>query len=170
MADFGPAFEKTVRTWERFELTDHAADYGRQTYAGISRRYHPDWKGWALVDDQRDVPEQLVRAFYREQFWDAIEGDAIASQPAAEIIFDWAVQRGAFRAKLLVLEVLGLPATLGMLAAVRELNNLAAPRAFVMDYGLRRLQHREAVVSRDGSQRQFLLGWLRRDLTFGLAA
>lgn len=166
MADFEPAFSKTVRTFERFELTDHPGDYGRQTYAGISRRFWPGWAGWVLIDAGRAVPEALVREFYRAHFWDAVEGDAIDDQATAETIFDWAVQRGADKARRLALEVLGLPLTLGMLAAVRELNNLPAPRAFVMDYGLRRLAHREAVVTRDASQRQFLLGWLRRDLAF----
>lgn len=166
MADFGPAFEKTVRTYERFALTDHPGDYGRQTYAGISRRFWPGWRGWELVDAGESVPEPLVQVFYRENFWDVVEGDAIAHQPTAETIFDWAVQRGVYQARRLALEVLGLPLTLGMVAAVRELNNLASPRVFVMDYGLRRLAHREAVVSRDVSQRQFLLGWLRRDLAF----
>lgn len=170
MADFEPAFEKTVRTFERFELTDHPGDYGRQTYAGISRRFHPGWEGWALIDATAQVPEPLVRAFYRANFWDGVEGDAITDQPTAETVFDWAVQRGQSQARQLVMQVLGLPLTLGMSAAVRELNNLPAPRAFVLEFGLRRLAHREAVVTRDASQRQFLLGWLRRDLSFGLAS
>jgi hypothetical protein len=170
VAEFGPAFEKSVRTWERLVLTNNPGDRGGQTYAGISRRFWPGWAGWALIDAGRDVPDALVATFYQAQFWDAVEGDRIDSQPVAEVIFDWAIQRGEAKARALTLEVLGLPLTLGMLAAVRELNNLPTARPFVMAYGLRRIAHRERIVTSNPGQAQFLLGWLRRDLTFSLAA
>ncbi len=166
MADFAAAFDKTVRQFERFELTDHAADYGRQTYAGISRRYHPRWEGWALIDADRPVPDGLVEQFYRAEFWNPIQGDALTNQAIAEAVFDWAVQRGPKKAVDLALAVLGLPPTLSMLAAVRELNALPSPRAFVLDYGWRRVKHRLEIAGRDQSQRVFLLGWLRRDMAF----
>lgn len=170
MADFDQAFDKTVRRWEGFALTDAAGDHGGQTYAGISRRFWPGWAGWGLVDAGKPVPDDLVRAFYREQFWDEVQGGALVHQAVAEIIFDWAVNAGRAKAVALTLEVLGLPFTLGMVATVRELNTLDSPRLFVCEYALRRVAHREAVVSRDASQRQFLLGWLRRDLAFSQAA
>ncbi len=168
MANFESAFDKTVRRWERFELTDLPRDPGRQTYAGISRRFWPGWAGWGLVDAGRPVPEELVRAFYRDQIWDAIEGDALQHQDVAEIIFDWAVNAGQAKAVSLALEVLGLPSTLGMLAAVRELNNLSSPRLFVCEYALRRVAHRATVIARDASQVKWLKGWLARDLFFVL--
>jgi F-type H+-transporting ATPase subunit delta len=124
MASFDQAFDRTVRKWERFTLTDHPSDYGRQTYAGISRRYHPRWEGWALIDADRPVPDGLVEQFYRAEFWNPIQGDALAHQAIAEAVFEWAVQRGPKKAVELALAVLGLPPTLSMLAAVRELNAL----------------------------------------------
>ena len=30
---------------------NNKADLGGETYAGISRKYHPKWSGWAIVDE-----------------------------------------------------------------------------------------------------------------------
>ena len=166
MAEFEPAFDRTVRQWEGFERTDHPGDYGRQTYAGISRRTWPGWPGWALLDDGNTVPESQVAEFYRAHYWDVTEGDALRHQSVAQIIFDWAVNAGAPKAVRLTLDVLGLPPGLGMLSAVRELNNLASPRLFVCEYVLQRIAHRVAVVERDPSQIKWLRGWIARDLFF----
>ena len=138
------------------------------TYAGISRRSWPGWVGWGAVDAGGPVPESLVRDFYREQFWDAIEGDALRHQDVAEIIFDWSVNAGVPKAVFMVLDVLGLPSTLGMMAALRELNNLAMPRLFVCEYALRRIDYRVRRVERDETQLKWLRGWMNRDLFFAL--
>lgn len=168
MADFHPAFDKTVRRWEAFKLTDHPGDYGRQTYAGISRRFWPGWAGWEVLDAGKPVPEASVRVFYRETFWDAIEGDELQHQDVAEIIFDWAVNAGIQRAVRTTMNVLGLPPGLGILGALRELNNLHSPRLFVCEYALRRIAYRAERVATDPSQLQWLRGWINRDLFFAM--
>lgn len=168
MADFNPAFEKTVRRWEAFKLTNHAGDHGRQTYAGISRRWWPQWPGWFLVDAKKPVPEEFVADFYRTQFWECVEGDAIRHQDVAEIIFDWAVNAGLPNAVRMTMDVLGLPPGLGIQAAVRELRNLHSPRLFVTEYALRRIAHRATVLKRDPTQVKFIKGWINRDLSFAL--
>ena len=168
MANFEAAFDKTVRRWERFVLTDAPGDYGRQTYAGITRRHWPDWAGWGLLDAGKTVPDLQVRSFYNEQFWHPIEGNALRHQDVAEIIFDWAVNAGVPKAVFMALDVLGLPSTLGMLAVMRELNNLASPRLFVCEYALRRIAYRVERVGRDETQAKWLRGWVNRDLFFAL--
>ncbi len=75
-------------------------DRGGETYKGISRRYHPKWPGWKIIDDAKhriggidalkkgDVTpvlgaeaqeelERAVRSFYKEKFWRRIKGDAL---------------------------------------------------------------------------------------------
>ncbi|HEX2795988.1 MAG TPA: glycosyl hydrolase 108 family protein [Immundisolibacter sp.] len=172
MADFDQAFDKTVRRWEGFALTDAAGDHGGQTYAGISRRFWPGWAGWGLVDAGKPVPGDLVRAFYREQFWGAVQGDALVHQDVAEIIFDWAVNAGLAWAVPLVLEVLRLRFVDGldgsMKMALPYLNTLDSPRLFVCEYALRRVAHRLTAVKRDATQAKWLKGWLARDLFFAL--
>ncbi|MCH7573584.1 MAG: hypothetical protein IIA59_00505 [Candidatus Marinimicrobia bacterium] len=78
-------------------------DLGRETYRGISRRWHPEWPGWILVDDmmgRNDFPkclderaslQGLVREFYRTEFWDKVHGDDIESEAVAAELFDTAV-------------------------------------------------------------------------------
>ena len=76
-------------------------DKGGETYKGISRRWHPNWDGWEIVDMVKEVDggfealergnisnvaspayqaklDQLVKLFYFEEFWKKIKGDAIA--------------------------------------------------------------------------------------------
>ncbi len=76
-------------------------DRGGETYKGISRRYHPKWPGWKIIDDAKhriggidalkkgDVTpvlgaeaqeelERAVRKFYKEKFWRRVKGDALA--------------------------------------------------------------------------------------------
>ena len=59
-------------------ITNDPRDPGRQTCWGISRRYHPRWPGWRLVDAgvvARSVLEPVVSDFYRDwlrDYWDAL--------------------------------------------------------------------------------------------------
>ena len=48
---------------------NHPNDPGGETYKGISRRAHPNWKGWQLIDQKKPVPEQLVQEFYYNNYW-----------------------------------------------------------------------------------------------------
>lgn len=46
MAEFTPAFEEMIRNEGGYILHNVAGDHGGDTYAGIARRFHPDWPGW----------------------------------------------------------------------------------------------------------------------------
>lgn len=75
-------------TWEQFftwimdrearAITNDPRDPGGQTCWGISRRYHPRWPGWRLVDAgvvARSVLEPVVSDFYRgllRGYWDTL--------------------------------------------------------------------------------------------------
>jgi len=50
-ANFMISYEK-LRTFEG-NYVNHPSDKGRETYAGISREYNPDWKGWKYVDQAK---------------------------------------------------------------------------------------------------------------------
>lgn len=83
-------------------------DAGGETYCGISRRYHPSWGGWPIIDAMRKHgpindnllvgPGGLVEAFYRSQFWDRFQGDRIQSQALADELLDQAANLGVHRA------------------------------------------------------------------------
>jgi len=89
------------------------SDRGGETYKGISRKYHPNWPGWKIVDDAKEriggiealkngdvTPvlgaeaqeelERAVRSFYKEKFWHRIKGDALTmiDDEIAFLVFD----------------------------------------------------------------------------------
>lgn len=74
-------------------------DRGGETYCGISRRWHPTWPGWPVVDAGKsnlkalyaDIKlKTMVKDFYRSEFWDKVRGDEIGGTIAEEL-FDSAV-------------------------------------------------------------------------------
>lgn len=105
MADFSIAYPLTIRLEGGHVLTDYPTDAGGETYAGISRRYHPGWKGWVIIDAAKsrasgftasDVTrlENLTMEFYREEFWNPLYLDHVNHQELANLLFDMAVNHG----------------------------------------------------------------------------
>ena len=93
--------------------SNRKSDRGGETYKGISRKYHPNWPGWKIIDDAKEriggiealkngdvTPvlgaeaqeelEKLVRSFYKEKFWHRIKGDALTmiDDEIAFLVFD----------------------------------------------------------------------------------
>ena len=168
---------------------DHPADRGGETYRGIARNFHPDWRGWGVIDELRtrcgrDFPACLerddflqahVRGFYRKNFWEPCGAEMIEEYQAARRYFDMAVNLGvsaAVRAMQNALRLLGWDP--GAVDGVMGPRTGAALRAqgaaregwLRLELLLRGLQARHYVVlaERDESQRVFLVGWLRRAL------
>lgn len=102
MANFDQAYDKVLGAEGGYSHV--SSDLGGETYAGISRKYNPGWKGWELIDSYKAtfpggiIPrytkfndatlKQLIRDFYKATQWDVIYGDTIKSQSVADIIFD----------------------------------------------------------------------------------
>lgn len=83
-------------------------DLGGETYRGISRKWHPQWVGWTIIDQikkARSIKHNEVIAnqtlnmyvadFYKKTFWNEISGDKILDQDCANVIGDHAVHEGA---------------------------------------------------------------------------
>ena len=91
-------------TWEQFfewlmdhesrTITNNPRDPGGQTCWGISRRCHPTWAGWRMVDAGTTSGPDLalaVSTFYRETYgglWAAVP------ERAREVVVDTAVNMG----------------------------------------------------------------------------
>lgn len=98
-------------------------DNGGETYKGISRKFWPRWTGWPFIDNakkQAGFPESLAKvsglqdsvlAFYRDNFWKPIGGDAIEHSEVARLILDSAVNEGVIVAVKRAQEVIGLQQT-----------------------------------------------------------
>lgn len=164
MADFAPAFEKTLLAEGGYTLSNHPADRGGQTFAGIARKRWPHWAGWAEVDRGSTPSAELVRSFYRAHFWEPLRLDGLEHQRMAETLYDFGVNAGTGTATKLAQIVVGTTpdGVLGTKTLVAL--NAHQPDLFLARYALAKLARYEQIVSRDSSQRVFLLGWVRRTL------
>ncbi len=110
MADFAVAYDR-LRRFEGGWAND-PADRGGETYAGISRKWWPDWAGWRIVDAAkkhssfaqsakvfsahlRQIPglRECVRDWYRHVWWDALGLD-VYDQELGNELFEQAVNLG----------------------------------------------------------------------------
>ncbi len=117
MADFGKAWSKLLRAEGGY--SNDPVDPGAETIFGISRRSHPLWDGWPLLDEfkatrlvipsaakvEEDFPwtaehdqelRERARVYYKERFWNKVAGSEIPDQGLAEVLFDGAVNMGVF--------------------------------------------------------------------------
>lgn len=113
MNDFEIAFKKTMGHEGGIgSFSNDKHDKGGQTYSGISRFYWPEWPGWKLVDEWVKTGEEfpvladMVKDFYRTNFWQRIQGDRLAEiAPAvAYEVFDSAVNMGVTQAVMFLQE------------------------------------------------------------------
>lgn len=163
MADFEPAFQRTLRAEGGFRLTDIKGDRGGQTYAGIARTRNPDWPGWAWVDRADTPPTDLVRDFYRAGYWAPLHCDRMP-QAIAEDVFDFGVNAGPKVSAKLAQAVVGV--TPDGVIGPRSIAALesADPAQFRALFALAKIARYRDIVRRDRSQSRFLLGWLNRVL------
>lgn len=164
MADFLPAYERMILNEGGYRLHTVAGDTGGQTYAGISRNNWPQWTGWATIDDGRMPTPDIVRAFYRLNFWDVMSLDSVTSQDVARMLFDFGVNAGdATAAKLAQLTVGATPdGKIGpkSIEAINAVNR----DLFVAHYTIAKIAHYNAIALKNKSQRIFLPGWIARAL------
>ena len=165
MADFDPIYSSTLRKEGGYKLTNAANDKGGQTYAGISRKWNPDWTGWAYIDRGEVPPTALVRARYKEKYWEPLRLDEVQDQRIAESLYEFGfVANPAVSAKLAQI-VLGLepdgkvgPKTLA------ALNGMSSPELFLARFTIAKIARYRDIVTKDRTQSKWLLGWINRAL------
>jgi len=119
MANFEQAYGITAKNEGGY--VNDPDDNGGETYCGISRKFHPQWSGWPIVDQHKplkngskiDSVDVSVREkqFYKAEFWDKIHGDDINNQSLAEQMYDFAVNAGIKAAIKMGQESAGLSVT-----------------------------------------------------------
>lgn len=102
------SFKEALKHTLRHEggYVDDPSDAGGETYRGISRRYHPRWHGWDLIDGQRKsvgtiddvLLEPHVAHFYRQNYWDRFQGDRLPTGRISVYVMLIAVHLGVHRA------------------------------------------------------------------------
>lgn len=164
MANFLPAFDRMIANEGGFKLTNVANDKGGQTYAGIARNRWPRWSGWQFVDRNEVPPTQLVRDFYKANFWDAIKGDYLLHQGIADSLFDFAVNAGSKMAIKLAQIVAGVAADGDIGPKTLMALNSTDASYFRAAYAVAKITRYYNICRKDKSQRVFLMGWLARTL------
>ena len=121
MADFKPAITKVLLTEGGY--VNDPNDNGGETYRGVSRKFWPNWSGWAIVDFLKTQPNwktkmysdkylnEAVSIFYKVNFWDKIGGDSINDQSVADLLVDSAVNEGTVPAIKRAQVIVELPQT-----------------------------------------------------------
>jgi len=183
---------------EAFELAYHhtigieggyandPVDRGGETFMGISRKHHPDWPGWNIVDshfaaggsiealEENEFLAGQVKNFYRVKYWNAIHLNDIAgfSWRVAVELFDSGINCGPARAAkwlqmaanlvgrsnpLVVDGVIG-PKTLAFVATVAA----DFEGGLVKTLNGLQFEHYHAILKSDFSQKRFFRGWMRR--------
>lgn len=161
MAEFLPAFEEMIVLEGGYKLHQNQHE-SNVTYAGIYRKANPHWEGWAYIDRGETPPAQMVRDFYKSEYWDTVAGDAIAHKNVAETIFNFGVNTHPITASKLAQVVVGAtpdgkigPATLAKI-------NAFDPVLFDALFALAKLKRYAEICNKNRNMSINLLGWMNR--------
>jgi lysozyme family protein len=100
MADYAVAYRATCDNEGGYTLTTDPTDAGGMTFGGISRRFFPNWPGWAIIDSSGVNTQSLVTlkpmhaSLFKLEFWDRFYGDQIIDQNLANKLFDAGINVG----------------------------------------------------------------------------
>lgn len=98
--------EKLITSTLRYEggYVLDPADNGGETYRGISRKFHPSWSGWTIVDQNKPLKtnqiisstslENMVKDFYYKNFYLKMSIQNINNIVLAAHTFDHGVNAG----------------------------------------------------------------------------
>jgi len=173
------------------------ADKGGETYAGISRKFHPNWPGWTVIDSKKDVNgyikwnskfselTPLVNQFY-ESLYTKNNFHKINNQAIADILFDWFVNSGYAAVNTRAPETFGVDEILNARFGFKlpidsqfdsktiDAINATDPVKLHAEIKKERKNYYNFLLSKDPSQLVFAKGWLARidnfpDLSKGIA-
>ena len=136
---FEKAYDITMKNEGGY--ANNPKDKGGETYKGISRKYHPNWGGWKLIDAHKAAKpdytassinkygnnptmNKLVKDFYKANFWDALCLDKCFSQAMANELFDDGVNRGVGAVKKTLCSILGIRTNTSMKNIMAKYNEV----------------------------------------------
>jgi lysozyme family protein len=186
MANFLLSYTATMKVEGGY--SNNPTDKGGETYKGISRKMHPEWTGWNIIDKYSTanvylLNEQLngdnnlqllVQDFYKREFWDALKLGEVNNQKIATELFDTAVNMGTGTAALFLQRALNVSninnkdyADLkldGQIGAktLTALNDHPAPNIVFKLLNILQGAKYIAICEANPSQEIFLKGWLTR--------
>ena len=176
--------------WQNLPSDPGNGPDGLGTYRGVSSSRHPKWRGWHTVAAEiaklppqpacgtkgykdwvkqlnaalraNDALQDMVRDFYKVNFWDALRLDDIRSQGAANQIYDASVNRGTGTAAILLQKILGVMAD-GVVGPVtiKAANKMRDNELEALYRAARRADY-ERIIKINPKLAQFRRTWLAR--------
>lgn len=151
-----------IKRWEG-GYVNHPNDKGGCTNMGVTistfRQYYGRNK---TCEDLRKLTEEQWQYIFKKGFWDRIQGDKIECQSVANMIADYVWASGVYGIKY-VQKLLGVSAD-GVIGAktLQAINSYPSSKELFERIRQRRLDHFDAIVKNNPSQKVFLKGWKRR--------
>jgi lysozyme family protein len=160
-----------------------SADRGGETYAGISKKNFPTWKGWPIVNSARPKQNQIIKNpildkliadFYLQNFWIPLKCDSF-SKFVANNLCDFGVNSGITTASIGFQNVINSLLSTGqnklvvdgkigpLTIAVANKLNQKKLNDELLTY---RANFYKQLAVNNSSQNVFLSGWLSRLTSF----
>jgi len=176
MAEFKISLQKTLA--HEGEYVNDPDDSGKETYRGISRVNHGDWKSWSVIDQYKNKPnfpfslanntdlEKQVELFYLYEFWLPLKGDLIANQVTADSIFDFSVNAGIKTSVQMVQSIVGTKVD-GIIGekTLQKLNSLDFGY-FQPAFTVTKITHYISIIKKRPTNKKYLYGWIIRALEY----
>lgn len=186
MANFDEAQKITGR--HEGGYANNPSDTGGETMLGISRKHHPKWAGWPVVDGvKRDNPrgfvpvlnahsglKQLARNYFKALFWDCYRLDEVANQSIANEVYDTGVNCGQATAAKFLQRAINVTNNRGKYApdvvvdgkvgpaTIRSLNAHKRPGDVFKALNALQGAYYIAIAERNETQEIFMASWLSR--------
>lgn len=172
MAQFDIALQEVLQN-EGGYIND-PDDVGGETYKGISRKMHPKWEGWVIIDQakkngaintlesSKDLSNKVAQ-FYKEKFWDVMLLDGITSQDVANLLFDSAVNMGISATLAMVNLILGDKDDYFNPLLINKIN---LSQTFKEKFVIARISRYIYICTKRPTSRKYLYGWIVRTLQY----
>ena len=174
MANFDEAFVLTMKSEGGY--ANNPNDTGGETYKGVSRKNHPKWNGWKVIDRvkatrppslnkalaQESELQRSIRQFYLTEFWDVNQTGKINNQQLACQVFDTAVLSGTGTAAKLLQKAAGVNVDLEVGPKTIAAVNTADAKTIYEKYIELRKEYFLNIIARKPSQKEFLASWVSR--------
>ena len=154
-------------------------DAGGETYRGISRRAHPNWEGWEIVDAHKplkknqkiDSPEleKSIIEFYDEKYYRPSKAHLINNNVIAAHVFDHSVNAGIKAGAKILQKAINAVTHKGIdvdgiigNVTLSFANNAAYSDRIAKEIVSQRNAFYTNIVEKNKTQAKFLNGWLNR--------
>lgn len=165
MSNYKEVIVRVIDKHEGRGLSDHQADRGGMTYRGISRRWYPRWAGWEVIDNDDHFNsnlDEMVIQFYKTYYWDVLQLDDIYDPFVQEVLFGFGINVGHKTCAKKVQRIVGtsIDGIMGPIT-ISAVNSMEYAK-FIPHFLLEIMDLYHHIVTKDRTQRVFIIGWLGR--------